>query len=542
MLDIVPTRSGHSTISCNGRFLHSTYNPLKEAFRYLESFDLTDTAVCLLLEPCVDYLAEAIHTRFPGIRVISLHCRDELKPLVKSSAPSHFPSDDKSLFSFLSEHIEDSQLSGTSIIEWEPSALVFGEDYTMLSRSVYNYFRIRNSTIQTVGMFGRLWLSNRISSFLDLSFLAAPFSETRPVIIICPGPSLESVLPLISRHRDTFALWSLSSALATLTEFSITPDLIFHTDAGYYARYHIRSLFSHDFTSKNAPPIAAPLTAGIDHGIDKKRNKEIVGGREQAKVPGESSIYPRLPVLSESAIENYLIHDFGLPYMRLPSHGTVAGTAYHAALAYSGERVFFAGLDLAHRDIKTHASGHTFSNFFLASADRYNPLHTIYFSRSSKQNNALYTYTQWFAIQKKQERFFRINPSPTKLPNFKPIYTKEFSDYAASIPHSPRKKKHIKRISCFPAPSLERRRVHIEKLVSILRKKSRQLKLRNNASETIDILRKDPLLSELASESNMAAFLRLYRDSSSEALAGIIESIDCTLNNWEAMLQAYGQE
>ncbi|MFP4491677.1 MAG: 6-hydroxymethylpterin diphosphokinase MptE-like protein [Spirochaetaceae bacterium] len=535
MLNTLPARSGDTTISCNGRFLHSKYDPQKEALRYIKSIDLSQTSVCLLIEPGLDYLAEVLNSLRPDIKVISLHCIDELQCLVRSSVPCYFPSDAKTLFSFLAEHLEDTLISRTSIIEWEPSALVFGDAYTRLSNSVYTYFRIRNSTIHTVGLFGRRWLSNRISSFLDLSSLAAPYSEIRPVIIACPGPSLDDVLPLIMQYRNKFALWALSSSLHSLAEYSLNPDLVFHTDAGYYARHHLRSLYTREELKKKPPIIAAPLTAGRDSST-------------------HTSTYPLLPILSESLLEKYLLQDFGLPHIRVPSHGTVAGTAFRAAQSMSIERVFFAGLDLAYRDIRPHSSGHAFSNLFLASSDRFTPLHSIYFSRSPQgdysqnkktikgQTEALYTYSKWFAEQKRQSRFFRIQPSTVELPNFYSITAEEFSSYAASVPEQTEITSCTRSISRIPAPSFEKKRLYLEDLFYRISSKTEMLNSRHHPREAAEMLRKEPLLSEIAMESDTAAFLRLHKDFSKEALKELVESIDGILNNWKAVLQAYGKE
>lgn len=533
MLKALPARSGDTTVSYNGRFLHSTYDPKKEALRYIQTIDLAHTSVCVLLEPGLDYLAEALHSLRPDMRIISLHCVDELKFMVKPSVPSHFPSDTHTLFSFLAEHVEDSLLSRSSILEWEPSALACGEDYNRLINSVYSYFRIRNSTLHTVGLFGRRWLSNRITSFLDLSSLAAPFSETRPVIIVCPGPSLDEVLPLILRFRNKFALWALSSSLHTLDRYSLIPDLVFHTDAGYYARYHLRSLYRQADLSGYHPIIASPLTAGEDSVMHTS---------------------PRLPILSESPLEKHLLQDFGLPYIKVSSHGTVAGTAYRAAQFLSRERVFFAGLDLAYRDIRSHSSGHTFSTLLLASADRFTPLHSIYFSRSPQgdysknntemksQTEALYTYSRWFAAQERQSRFYRINPSPVKLPNLISISAEEFFNYAASFSGKENSRVCTKQLSRIPAPCFEKKKVYLEDFFSMVETKTEQLRSSSTPEGATEELRKEPLLSEIAVESNTAAFLKLHRDFSLEGLGELIESIDGILNNWKAVLRAYGKE
>ena len=537
MLEALPSRSGALTVSINGKLLHSMFDPHREARRFLSSKDFSGTSICVLVEPGLDYLSSVLSEEYPHLRTISLHCADSIRPYTVSGNPSHYPADADTIQSFLSHHIEDHLIANTSLLEWEPSAKAFGDDYRRLSREVYRFFRMRGATITTTGLFGRLWLSRRVRTFLGMLKLARPFAEHRPVVIAASGPSLEGVLPILAKHRSSFAVWALSSATASLAKAGIAPDIIFHTDAGYWAEHHLRKMWlEHPIPHTphlSAPLLAAPLTAAVP---------------EEA-----ASTFPRLLIASESAVERFLLEDTDIPSLRIPSHGTVAGTALYAALECTSERVFFCGLDLAYRDIQPHAAGHAFSDVLLSATHRFRPLHTIYYSRSPLaagacettadehgsrwiQNEALRTYEQWFAARQHDGRFFRIDPSPVRTPGFNTISSGEFGKYAATLPSIPRD--DAARPALREAPDTETRTARLRELFRHIRSETEKLGRTGDPAEAGAELLENSLLHETARECNTPAVLRFLRSPSAEDLLELIDSLRRTTDYLESIVDS----
>ena len=569
MLRTIPTRSGYATVSYEGKYLHSKYDPYREAERFTAAQSFDGVEVCILIEPGLDYLSRAVMNACPHMRCISVHCSDALRGSARDKAAggsaSHgskssnispggfeaefYPSDDISLHAFLGRHIDDAELAATKILEWEPSASAFGEAYSRLLNGVYGYVRERNASLNTTGLFGRRWITRRITSFLELTEVSAPQEVGRPLIVAASGPSLEKSLPLISAHRKHFSVWAFSSALAPLAAYGVEPDCIFHSDAGYYAALYLRGYGSGSATLSSSEPrpaehgfdaypvLAAPLTASTDHDI--------------------SAALPRLMLLSESRMERFLTEGLPIPRLDIPSHGTVAGTAYYAASQLARNAVFFAGLDLAYLDTRAHAAGHAFYPLHLSTADRMRPLHTIYFDRSPLaaesppsrkgswlQNSALETYSRWFANRSTDARFFRIEPSEVELPPFRSVRIEEFERYAGSLtdegsgstedPGGPAASSPP-----IPAPPLHERIARARQFTEKIRSLSEELADSENGEDAAAYVGSDPMLYEFSEECNVSALLRLRRSGHSSDLKELLESLYSMRKKMETIVTAY---
>ncbi len=512
MLDIVSTRSGHPSAVFDGKLLHSKYDPRREAERFLSRIDLSKAKICILLEPGLDYLSSLIRETDEEFRCISLHCIDELKEQAKSDHPVYFPSSKETVQSFLSRHIADLEIPQCIYVDWEPSAHACRDAYTRLRNEVSRFFKLRNASLTTTGLFGRLWFSRILRNYLSIRRLAAPFFEERPVLICASGPSLEKLLPSLPSYRSLFSVWALSSSIDPLLTAGIVPDLIFHTDAGFWAQRNFHGLRRYllGIDEGNAPVLAASLTASL-HDTD-------------------FHTFPVLPILSESALESFLLFDDTFPFVYLPSHGTVSGTAYYYALRRCRREVFFAGLDLAFLDIKPHAKGHSFFPVHLSLSNRYHPIHDFYFAHSPiaegsarklgkdspywLQNSALDIYSRWFAAQETRHGFFRIAASAVITPGFQSL---GIADFQKMIDGFSKSKNEKEKITFSEAPSLEKRTSRLFELAELLRKKLDALSQLKQIHQIRDILQADPLLYEIAGYADMPALLRLWRPSSDAA-------------------------
>ncbi len=542
MLDIVSTRSGLPSASFAGKLLHSKYDPRREAERYLSQIDLSTTHICILLEPGLDYLGSLIRKKHGETRCISLHCIDQLRELVKTDHPVYFTSDDETVYTFLSRHISDPEISHCTYIDWEPSALACREEYSRLRNEVSDFFKLRNASLTTTGLFGRLWFSRMLRNYLSFRRLASPFFEDRPVLVCASGPSLEKLLPTLVQYRSRFSVWALSSSLDPLLSAGIIPDLIFHTDAGFWAQRNFRGLRRYLLGKGGsaAPILASSLTASL-HDTD-------------------FHTFHVLPILSESAVESFLLFDNSFPSVGLPSHGTVSGTAYYYALRYCRREVFFAGLDLAFLDIKSHAKGHCFYPVHLGLSNRYLPLHHFYFLNSPipegkvrkfgkdspfwLQNSAMNTYSRWFAGLNSTPGFYRIEPSPVPTPGFQSLGIDAFRTLADTFTA---RTSEDKKLSSYDSPSFEKRRNRLLELARLLRKKVDTLSQVKHTEQLREMLQTEPLLYELAGYADMPALLRLWRPSADLVedagdRSSLLDSITTLIETIEEKTVRYGTE
>ena len=72
--ELIPTRSGETSLRIKGKYLHSRRDPATEAQRFLASQTGQRTpATVLLVAPGLGYLSREVRRRFPSARIITLH-------------------------------------------------------------------------------------------------------------------------------------------------------------------------------------------------------------------------------------------------------------------------------------------------------------------------------------------------------------------------------------------------------------------------------------------------------------------------------------
>jgi hypothetical protein len=409
-LSLSASRSGTPTCRADDIWLHSPYDPEREALRFAESsLGSSRSSHLLILGACLNYLSNALRSILPRARIIAVDYSSffEGKTIGRSDA-SWNPGSGMSLDAFLDAAIDEDAVSGVSVIEWEPAARAFPEEAKLAKDAVRASLDRLTSSTATVKASGKKWISNACASFLLAERIAEPRRSTLPVLIAAAGPSLRESLASVSRIKSRFSTIAVSSALAACRSAGIEPDLVVSTDGGYWSRLHLYPLASESAT------LATPLTA----------------------LPS-ASLYGRMALLlidQGSFAESELLPALG-PSMRLPPHGTVSGTALRLAARLTDGPIVAAGLDLASYGELDHARPHGFDPELSKDASRARPLEGRLWSRSLegapealpekpwRSSRALGAYASALALDARSlsGRLFRLRPSPLSLPGFEAI-------------------------------------------------------------------------------------------------------------------------
>jgi len=432
---LVPAKNG-CTVCAGEITLHSRYNPMQEAEKYIASLNLKNIyRYFILIEPGLGYLAAALEKQFPHTALIILHCSsfydsEKLRPLLKEGpllpegllqgepAPSWNPSCKESLEIFLDKHISGADASGIRLIEWKPSVNAYGKICADLAARTVECIRRITAGKKTVEQFGRRWLRNALR---NLELFGNPVeykSGSQPVLVCAAGPGLEDSLGVIAEWRQSPSpplLIAVSSAAPALLHRNILPDIIAATDGGPWALFHLYEYFrgakslgtqkkSSDDLNK-VPVIAAALTAAL---------------------PSQAETQPILILSDGSLWQEMLLGICGIPFARFPQRGTVSATALDLAFSLSEGSVYLAGLDFSHRDLKTHARPYAFEKIPEYSSSRYKPVYSQTFERESAINKSgsLKIYAEWFKthVHSFPQRLYTLSPSSMDLPQADNIF------------------------------------------------------------------------------------------------------------------------
>jgi hypothetical protein len=384
---LVRSQCGLYTVLAGQKTLHSRYNPLTEAERYVDLLAWRGEIHYIILAECgLCYLIEPLRKKFPSAKIISLHISGFYNG--KSVAPPDAewqPESADSLGLFLEKEICDTEADKIKIIEWRPAADIYGGEYLNLIKDITAFVKRADANKRTKTAFGRRWIRNVIKNcflFTGDTSVARVTRLAPSCIVAGAGPGLEDSYGAIRRLLKNGALLiAVSSALGALLNAGICPGLIVACDGGNWARLHLFDYLRY-FCNKTTPPaLAFSLSAAL---------------------PSQCAGLTLLPLGDGSIFQGLAQKCLGLPPVSFPQRGTVGASALDLAFSLSDGPVYAAGINFSHKDIRTHAKPYTFDGVLFSSAFRLRPLYGLQFERermidSSRVNKI---YSDWFARQK----------------------------------------------------------------------------------------------------------------------------------------------
>jgi hypothetical protein len=366
--ETIRSRDGDTTVRVDGKSLHSTFSPRREADRAAARFTLDEgTGILLVLGEGVPYFSARLKQIYRHLEVIAVTIGDAgatPEEVHRFAVPGEARDDEitGSLRRRLRSRIHPLQAGRVQAVLWQSVEACAPSWIAAVRNGVIAALKDLQSEVATIGSFGRLWIANalRRSIFTDTR---AAVTIRGPLVIAAAGPSMTDAIRTIRTSTNPFpAVMAASSAVDPLLAEGITPDLVFHSDAGFWARR-----YRHPARSRGIPTVSllraapGPGSAGRDEGVILLRTgwfgETIAPDRDEWASGAESP--------------------------------TVAGEIVDYLGRYvPATRVDLVGLDLCSRDLRTHAIFHANDRYISATADRLRPEHTIRAIRSGYLSDA----------------------------------------------------------------------------------------------------------------------------------------------------------
>ncbi|WP_168203354.1 6-hydroxymethylpterin diphosphokinase MptE-like protein [Oceanispirochaeta crateris] len=398
------SQSGTPTARINNKYLHSKYDPLKEARLFVNNFiqdkSYSKNKLIIVLEPGLGYLLNELSLIHPQNLIFSVffhsntyqYCSEKG---VLDNIFSYAPNMNDSLTTVLDKTLTRLNMRDIIFLEWPASKYLFPDECKHIRYKILEHLRILQGNEITKRQFSKLWICNGIRNYLRHDYstcIASPLD--RAVILAASGPSLENHIDRIQELQKDYFIVALPSSLSILKEYDIIPDILFTTDPGFYAREHLKYL-------DPSTLCIAPVTASF------RDNQNHLAGINQG-----------------SYIESLLFKNNELPF--LAEMGTVAATALTFLKEICTHPIYIAGLDFCIKDIKMHAEPHSFKSIILKNENRFFPGVSSYFNRANdmaykienhfRYSKSMDTYSAWFRNQKFPDNFLRLSPIQVNLP------------------------------------------------------------------------------------------------------------------------------
>jgi len=377
-LIIENTPSGYPTAKLNSNYIHSRYNPKKEAEEIIKKNTPAGISCAFILGFGLGYLTEVFLQSFPGIPLIVIEPDISFfKEALSSRNMDHFLSND-SLTIFLGgkpQEIaamlpENLPASAVQIYRLRAVFLKDRQYYRETEAVIKAFISRKEINANTLKRFGKLWVKNLIrnihlfSQYPGVSVLEDLFSKL-PVIIVAAGPSTDKTLPLISALAERAIIIAVDTALKPVTEFGLEPDFIIIVDPQYWNTKYLEWV-----NLQKSFFIAEPAT-----------NPRIF---RLLNINGffSGSLFP-LGKYFES-----VIGEKGT----LGAGGSVTTTAWDFARFLGCSPIYLAGMDLGFPAVQTHCKNTALENIWYSASLREKPAE-LYSFLSLNSASPFYDYS-----------------------------------------------------------------------------------------------------------------------------------------------------
>ena len=355
-----PSKSGSLTAKENGLFIHSAYNPEREAESIFRANRTDGIQTALFLSVGLGYAPLCWAKNAPDDTIIIV----EPDPLYFFAALSFAD------FSPLFRHeklillLQADMQTVPGLVEragkFEHTAVIENKAQTAHAQK---YFSLLNSLIErnrkkekinsaTLEKFSGLWLKNlrrnlKIFALSDgVNIYKGCCPQNLPCLLISAGPTLSEVLPHLNELKKRCVTVAVDTAVRALLKTSFEPDFIVLTDPQYYAYRHIAGLKS---------PSSVLITESAAY--------PPVYRFECKKMVFMSSLFPAGKYFEKKLGEKG----------ELGAGGSVSTTAWDFCRLTGTKKIFCAGLDLGYPKLESHIRGSLFEEKSHKTASRLKP-------------------------------------------------------------------------------------------------------------------------------------------------------------------------
>jgi hypothetical protein len=442
---------GTPTLCKDGRYIHSRYNPSREAERSISLFQpgIDNPKWIIIIGEGLGYICEAMHRKFPDAFLIPLFfhplisIRLDQRVQDNSCYQWFYQNEPLTLYHFLISTIPDHHADAVSIFTWQASLHISPEVSSVVLKETSQAITFLASNNATVRGFSGKWLKNSLS-WLKSNSSSPPLvdfsTKESAVLVAASGPELNDYLPLIKKFRKAFLLCALPSSILALEAMGLVPDMILHADPGYWARFHLSK-------TSSPPSIAGPVLISALSGSPAFQHLS----------PTWKNRFSGMSFFLEDDSPFSPIDSLDSPFPLLPARGTVAANALDLFLSKGTGPIFFVGLDLSNKDLQSHVKPHTFDSRFFSSTGRTESIETIRFKRalSGPAGSNLDIYRRFFSTHLSHNRLFRFSDIKENVIGGIISYSREiFVEMAEHLPKSEMHITTLDRSDC-TAPSLD---------------------------------------------------------------------------------------
>lgn len=329
---LIKTEKGN-TIEYRSKYLYSKFNPLK-ILKLISSLNFKENCIYIFPSPLLFYGYKELENKLPDSSL--LICIEIDPALYNLSSRYGSLTYIKTGFDFLNivNNITLSNFRSCELLNLNGGYIlnkkIYDKLHSILLSSIHNFWKNRITTIKL----GQLWTQNTINN-LKLIKESIPFSQlktNKPIIITGAGESLELTLSFIKQNRIKLFVLTVDTALQTLLEAGIKPDVVLALESQFY----------------NLPDFYGAKDLKIDVIYDLSSYPGVLRCLKGKK-------FYSITKYTDSKLLNEVIDK--TKESPIPPLGSVGITALYMALKITSNYIYTTGLDFSYKLGKTHSKG-----------------------------------------------------------------------------------------------------------------------------------------------------------------------------------------
>lgn len=328
MCELEESKSGFYTLKYNGKYLHSKYDPIKEAKQFIFSnANVLNKKKVLVYGIGLGYHIIEI-LKNTKARIYLFEWNEKLieysrminEEIFQNNRIKLIDKNNKEFYKVMSEILGETK----EMLIHKPSLETIKEDNQELY-NLLNDFSIRKQLVHINKNSNDKYEENykaniKIQHKNIIEFIEKIKSKNKTILITAAGPSLDNELDILKSNRERFTVFTVGSALRTVIENKIYPDAIFLIDG------------------------------------DKEIKNQFIGF-ENLNIPLCFSAYASKEAVRIYNGSKYIFNDKE-EGLQVITGGTVAVAALNVAIKCCPKDVIFVGQDLAIIDGKNHTKSY----------------------------------------------------------------------------------------------------------------------------------------------------------------------------------------
>ncbi len=227
-------------------YLHSRYDPVKEARRIAEGVEIENTFCFVVLGMGLGYHVRALADRLRGDAFIvvaetsieliatALTCVD-LAEMITSNRLIFLTSPEKNRLHNRLQNHNTLMMMGAKFVQHPPSMGVAGEELNLITSAITEFVTFTRMSLMTLVGNSKLTCQNIAMNLVH--YMSTPLIDglrnrfrKQPGVVVSAGPSLRKNIELLSEVKGKAVLCAVQTTLRPLLQRGITPDFVTSLD------------------------------------------------------------------------------------------------------------------------------------------------------------------------------------------------------------------------------------------------------------------------------------------------------------------------